>query len=193
MSTRRVVATGVVLIALAAGGIVAVDWFRNRLPGDPWELDKACSGKTYAKGAAYQGTAPHPVAIFMTSPAGFLEHTTLYPPKGAAWRPSDPDETSDVQLVVCATLAAEVPTGETCGYGPGGIVASTAVPMSQATYQVRVLEVRTGRELRSVSVQGEDAECPSAIATNPSPERLLSEPTFAQWQQVLGDLVSRNR
>lgn len=194
MSTRRSVVrlavTGVVLAALAVGAVVAVDWWRSRLPEDPWDLDKACGGKVYAKGTAYQGKGPHPVAIFMTSSHGFLEQTTVYPPKGAAWAPSEPEETADVQLVACATLAGEAPTSEKCGYGV--VVTSRVVPMSQATYQVRVLEVRTGRELRSVTVPAEDFECPSAISGNRPPERLLSEPTFAQWQQVLGDLVNRN-
>lgn len=130
--------------------------------------------------------------MFLESDFGFLEHEPLYPLDEAAWPPSDSEDAADVQLVACATLAGEQPLSpeQSCAFGLGR---PTTLPMVSATYQVRVYELRTHREVRSITVQGLDTECPPAISASPTPERLLSRPTFAQWQETLGDLVDQNR
>ncbi|GAA1566311.1 hypothetical protein GCM10009789_19740 [Kribbella sancticallisti] len=192
MSKRRV--AGWVLAAgiLVAGGITIVDWWQGRMPGKPYELDKACSGTAYDGAKPFAGGGPHPIAVFMESDAGHLEHNSLYQSDGSSWPPSDPRDSDEVQLVACATVTNEEPTsGSMCAYGIGS--PSVPIAMVRATYQVRVYELRTHREVLSTLVEGLDTECPPAISGSFTPDRLLSEPTSDQWRKVLGDLVDKDR
>ncbi|MEU8223663.1 hypothetical protein [Kribbella sp. NPDC048915] len=184
----------VVIAVLAAGGLYVVEWWMGRLPDRPYDLVDACAGKTYEDAKPYAGSGPHPIAIFKDDEDAVLQHETVFLDGNTTWKPSDPEKASEVQLVACLKLiSANERTGATdCAYGPGGIAATETLPMLRATYQVRVYELRTHREIRSTRIEGLDTECRSMIIAGRK-TRLLSEPTPDQWQNLLADLVYGNR
>jgi hypothetical protein len=184
----------VVIVVLAAGGLFAVDWWTERLPDKPYDLEDACSGKAYEGAKPYAGSGPHPIAIFIDDEHGKLQHESVYLDGNTVWEPTDPDKASEVQLVACLKLVAanQIGDGKDCAYGPGGLAPTETVPMLRATYQVHVYELRTHHELHSTRIEGLDTECRTVIVANRTP-RLLSEPTPDQWRKLLGDLVDSNR
>ncbi|NIK58224.1 hypothetical protein [Kribbella shirazensis] len=168
-------------MALVVGVVWLVDWFRGRLPGESYDLDPACAGKVYDDAAPYTGAAPHPVVAFSENEAGVLDFEWPL----ITERPV----TDDVQLVACARLASEEPSGPTCGYHAPAM----QVPIVVATYQVTVYELRTGRAMRTFTLQGKDTECPSFLYEGFDEGRLVSRLTDEQWRKALAPLVDENR
>jgi hypothetical protein len=194
LSIRGAVITVGLVVALTAGAVIGVDWYRGRVPGHPWDLEKACSGTAYERAAPYEGAGPHPIAVFMPNDAGTLEFERLSPPKGPEWAPGAPQDGAEVQLVACGTVTnAQQSEGQDCSYSQRMTPGRTTLPMARATYQLRIYELRTHREVDSVLLEGLDAACPSYINANITRDRLLSDLTFAQWQQAIGPLVDENR
>ncbi|WP_433160375.1 hypothetical protein [Kribbella sp. CA-247076] len=187
-TTGNIVVVGVVTLLVA--GLLAFGWLRGRLPGETSGLDDACTGKVYDNAAAYEGAAPHPIAVFIESETGELEHTSPYFSE-EGWELVDPDEPEDVQLVACATVDGEQSLGaeHNCEYGATG---STTIPMVTATYQLRVYELRTHREVRSITLEGQEKFCPHSIPMDDPPPRMLTRPTPDQWRKALADLTTQN-
>jgi hypothetical protein len=190
---RHRVAVVVVALVAAFGigtGFIVVT-FPGGLPDDVYKLDQACDGTAYDAAAPYAGPAPHPITVHMPTESGQLLNVTPDRPDGSVWEAADPKEPKAVQLVACGSLEGEQQAVElTCGpYSPTGYGTGTSVPMARATYRISVYELRTHREVHSVTVEGEDTECPEVISADP-PDRLLSELSDDQWQTVLGDLVN---
>jgi hypothetical protein len=187
------IALGVIALVAAFGigtGFIVVT-FPGGLPDHVYELDQACDGTQYDDAAPYAGPAPHPVTVQMPTETGQLLNVTPDTPDGSAWAAAAPAEPEAVQLLACGSLESERRSAElACGpYSPSGYGSGFSVPMARATYRIRVYELRTHRELRSVDVEGEDTGCPEMISEDP-PDRLLSELTDAQWQTVLADLIN---
>lgn len=181
------------LVGLVIVGVRTIpDWWRSLPPDMVSDLDTVCSGRSYGRATPYAGPGPHPIAIFQEGSDGqllprYLEHLRA---DGASWLPADarPD---DVQLVACLTLADDREIAE-CSYG--GLAVAKALPMNSATYEVRVYELRTHREVLKSRVVGQDVECPPVLGSNDlSKSRLLSDLTPAQWKPLLGDLVTKSR
>ncbi|WP_152365231.1 hypothetical protein [Microlunatus speluncae] len=189
---HRIAVTVIALVAaFGIGTAFIVVNFPGGLPDDVYELDRACDGTTYDDATPYAGPAPHPVTVQMPSETGQLLIETPGLPNGSVWPVADPDEPEAVQLIACGSLEGEQRSDElTCGpYSPTGLGSGISVPMVRATYRVRVYELRTHRQIRSVVVEGEDTECPKTTS-EPPPDRMLSELTDDQWQTVLADLVN---
>lgn len=193
MAGRRTAGNVVVVgvVALLVAGLVTFFWMRGRLPGKTSGLSDACTGKVYKDAAAYEGAAPHPIAVFIESETGQLEHTSPYFYQ-EGWELVDPDEPKDVQLVACATLEGEQSLGSEhdCAYGGTG---STTIPMATATYQLRVYELRTHREVRAITIEGQEELCPHSIPMDDLPRRMLTRPTADQWRKALADLAGQDR
>ncbi len=190
--SRHRIAVGVIALVAACGigaGFVVIT-FPGSLPDHVYELDRACDGTRYDDAAPYAGPPPHPVTVQMPTETGQLLNVTPELPDGSVWAAAAPTEPEAVQLVACGILEDEQRSAElVCGpYSPSGYGSGVSVPMARATYRIRVYELRTHRELRSVEVEGEDTGCPEVISEDP-PDRLLSELTDAQWQTVLADLT----
>ncbi|WP_157360557.1 hypothetical protein [Amycolatopsis thermoflava] len=187
--TRGRIVLAVVVVLVAAGVVVTIKTLSGGLPDRVYKLETACGGTTYEDAAPYTGPGPHPVAIFMPTEFGELFVVGPDMPDRSDWAAANPEDLAAVQLVACGTVESERRSADLVCGGYGAMVGrSTAVPMARATYRIRVYELRTHRELRSVLVEGEDTHCPLSISDPPA-ERLLSELTAAQWQPVLADLV----
>lgn len=187
--TRGRIVLAVVVVLVAAGVVFTIKTLSGGLPDRVYKLETACGGTTYEDAAPYTGPGPHPVAIFMPTEFGELFVVRPDMPDRSDWAAANPEDPAAVQLVACGTVDSERRSADLVCGGYGAMVGrSTAVPMARATYRIRVYELRTHRELRSVLVEGEDTHCPLSISA-PPPERLLSELTAAQWQPVLADLV----
>ncbi|HVX45151.1 MAG TPA: hypothetical protein VHC49_14775 [Mycobacteriales bacterium] len=175
---------GIVLLAMAA---VLTGCGHGGLPGDVYKLDKACSGTTYGDAAPYSGKAPHPVAVFMPSEVGQLLPETPTLSDQSAAIDGYTGKPAAVQLVACGTLKGAQRSGSCGGY----LGLDRSIPMTRATYRIRVYELRTHRQVRSVVVQGADTTCPSSISANYTPKKMLSALTDEQWRTVLDGPVER--
>ena len=87
----------------------------------------------------YAGPGVHPIAIYHQR-GQELDTLTPVRYRPAEWigTPFEEQDTGDVQLVACAKRIHEAKTAKTCSFAHG------KVPLYQAIYRVRVLEVRTG-------------------------------------------------
>lgn len=188
---HRTAGSVVALVAAAGvGAVFVVITYPGGLPDAVHRLGHACTGATYGNAAPYAGPAPHPVTVQMPSEVGQLLPVTPDRPDGSRWEAADPDDPKAVQLVACGEVESERSPALSCGpYSPTGLGSGVSVPLVRTTYRIRVYELRTHRELRSVVVEGEDTECPEWTSSPPQ-DRMLSELSAEQWQAVLDDLVN---
>ncbi|MEV5828800.1 hypothetical protein AB0L25_24885 [Spirillospora sp. NPDC052242] len=165
-----------------------VDW----LPADAGrDWFAVCEGTAFTRAAPYEGPGPHPVKIFgAPSPGSGGEQDPDKPP--ASW---DPERADQVRLVACA----EQVEGETEGRvecpryvnrfpldpNGSGPELDGYVSLLEKRYEVRLLEARTGEEVASWEVLGEDRSCPSSA----SGIVLFSGILPSQWKRLLRDHV----
>jgi hypothetical protein len=124
-----------------------VDVVRGDRPDTLAELGNACDSDTFGGAASYDGPGPHAMAVYLD---GQLARVV-----GAQ---GDPDPAPhSVSLVACGRLADHVHL-ESCEYESG-----YRVELYQGVYRVEVREVRTGRLVDSVSVDGIASTCEEYI------------------------------
>lgn len=146
-SARRLAPLGAFWLATAlvlgfAAAPMVVDVVGDVLDGDrPDELSDlaaVCDGETYADSAPYDGPGPHPVMVF--SEAGYEDYFSGLP-SGRG-----PDA---VQLVACGRQVGRTPI-TSCDYQGG-----YTVELQQGHFRVEIYEVRTGRPVRTLTVDGD--------------------------------------
>ncbi|MGI5212553.1 hypothetical protein [Plantactinospora sp. CA-290183] len=146
----RLAATGGVGLALAvvlglAAGPVALDIVLGERPHDITALSRMCEGgDAFGRAVPYRGPGPHPVAVY-TGESDYPRHLAGLD-DADGWPPPD-----DVQLVGCLHLIGRVSPEmlESCDYEGG-----YTLVMFQGRYRIDVHEVRTGRRVASVPVDG---------------------------------------
>ncbi|RSN70368.1 hypothetical protein [Actinomadura sp. WAC 06369] len=187
LAVFAVVLAGTVAYRIASGPN-EVDW----LPADAGrDWFAVCEGTAFTRAAPYAGPGPHPVKIFgAPSPGSGGEQDPDKPP--ASW---DPRRADQVQLVACAELVeggtegrVECPRyAERYPLDPSGSPPEPAgyVSLMEKRYEVRLYEARTGEEVASWEVLGEDRSCPvSAYGAV-----LFSGILPSQWKRLLHEHV----
>lgn len=116
------------------------------VPNDIKSLDDVCEGKTYRDSPAYDGPGPHQVHLTGTDWAANLND----------WATSS--NADEYKLVGCLTLVPG-PHQQDCTYtdSDAGLITQRLV---RADIQVRLIEVRTGRQVTQTTIAGKpDQTC----------------------------------
>lgn len=206
-STRPVV---ILVIVLLVGWSVYWVWFKppsvkeGELDDSASPLDRACGpgpkrslwsghrqlypgSRTYFPDLPeYASPGPHPIQVFNKPWAIYDGDTEQWfgpnyesaVPK--AWTREEPDE---VQLVVCLAQVAEGDTVDSCTDPEG-------VAVVEATYDVRVYETHTGREVAAETLTGVTPDCPNPVVYDPDDEpRVWGSLSKEQYVELLRPLV----
>lgn len=188
-TAKRVIA--VLSIAMLAGVAYSMYWvFRvPRASTKPIEhvysLRTLCNtpARFYPDGAAYTGAAPHPIMVFAAQDSVGLDEVHVDYPAPPQWSPQD---ATKVQLVACLKDVESGPFITDCKF------TSATVPLYQGHYRGPVFEVRTGKKVGSVAVDGiTGPKCPSAVLTKGDKPRIFSMPDLPRLVSALGDKVDR--
>ncbi len=156
-------------------------------PTDLAHFARMCDGgPPFGRTAAYEGPAPHPIAVYSESPGDFPDFHNGEPPP-------EPDT---VQLVGCARLTGKASPNvlKTCSY-EGGHGWETY----QGRYRIDVYEARTGRAVTSFDLDGIGPDdiggtCPPFISVPKNAKgdsnTHHSEPSSDSYRAKLGPLVN---
>jgi hypothetical protein len=181
MRDAKVVAlvTGLGVLML---GAAVVDTLRDRNHWPPEDLSDLAAGcpmvgtwgaKKFKQAPAHEGKAPHPLVVFVGGGSEPME----------GWRPA-PDQ---VQLIACADPQSTKTQRTTCHFD---MPTEADVPVYDRPHTVRVTEARTGREVRTVTIQPSIAwTCPNWAELPNVGAELIVEPGAAEYQAALADLV----
>ncbi|MBE1532451.1 hypothetical protein [Actinomadura algeriensis] len=166
----------------------------DRMPTDAGaDWYAVCEGTAFTRAAAYKGPGPHPVKIFgAPSPGEGAEQDPDKPP--AEW---DPQRADQVRLVACAEEIDEVGLGEVeCPryvnrfpFDPNGSGPELDgyVSLYETRYKVTLYEARTGDEVDSWEVMGEDRSCPRSASGIMLESGILP----SQWKSLLQEHVEK--
>ncbi|MGH3242350.1 MAG: hypothetical protein ACRDNL_18380 [Spirillospora sp.] len=140
-----------------------VDWLPTRTTGQDWY--PVCEGTAFTRAAAYDGGGPHPIVIYGGGgPGGGASADPDKP--SSTWRPTAPGQ---VRLVSCAEPVDDGPgLGEEAARCPVYSRVTVlerrqtgTITLYRTRYLVRLLEARTGREVRRFEITGADEVCPA--------------------------------
>ncbi|XRQ15053.1 hypothetical protein ACN3XK_30480 [Actinomadura welshii] len=184
-------------IAVAVAGSAAwhlstgperVDWLPPRTVGQDWY--PVCEGTAFTRAAAYRGGGPHPIVIYGGTGAGAgASEDPDKPP--STWQPDTP---AQVRLISCAEPIGESRDLEEVASCPRyakytvfSYRRAGEVSMYRTRYLVRLLEARTGREVRRFEITGADEVCP---ANSPQGTFMLQTGILpSQYRAVLAPYV----
>jgi hypothetical protein len=145
-------------------------------------------GTYYTRAAAHQGGGPHPIEVFESSPGqGGSSSKPIYVPvlfglhQSRAWRPAP----VDVQLVACSERSGDGSrSGTTCSYSGG-----SGAPFYHATYDLKVYEARTGRQVASATVTPTNDRCPAFALVKTSDPKVFNRPDPEDYAAALAGAV----
>jgi hypothetical protein len=153
------------------------------------DLVEVCDGRSFPDGAAYEGPAPHPTQVLLSS-GGYPPSDDLYTSPvwedqwpgawPAAWAPGAADP-GDIQLVACVLRSErqmEV-TDVDCLYEGGG--QGYSLQLAVMIDPVVVYEVRTGAVVGETTVQGQGVVCPPETVVELGEQYVNSVPTLADY------------
>jgi hypothetical protein len=164
------------LVAVFVVVPVALDVVLGPRPHELADLAEVCAGDGIGRAAAYEGEAPHPIAVFGDHPT----------PEYSAGAPAD-----TVQLVGCqrSTSGSAPDATATCSYEGGH-----TLTIFQGTYEITVREARTARVVAVVGIDGErTTDCLEVLHVRTddlsSDQELLTVPEYAAYERTLSDVT----
>ncbi|WP_326836443.1 hypothetical protein VSH64_16280 [Amycolatopsis rhabdoformis] len=172
---RRWVLLGLVVVVVVVW-LAVVRPYAAGVPADVASLRTLCEPGTgeqsYSRVDAYTGPAPHPIVVFAPNRPDFPDYTS-----------AGSSSAGSVQLVGCRRPVDPRRPGPqlSCFYGD-----ATPASIDQGRFPVDVYEVRTGRRVTSVVVDGR-VRCP---AVYPEDAHVDTEPEDADYAAVLAPLVN---
>lgn len=140
---------------------------------DPSMLAAVCNGAAHPQAPPAATVGPWPIAVARGGePDPWTLDTALL--GGAA-------DLGAVQLVACVSVRVLGAQVRTCPYPGAGTFS-----LRSATYTVRLVEVATGREVRSGDQVGADQTCPATLRSVPNEKKLPTALTAADLAKALG-------
>ena len=131
----------------------------------PDNFKGVCSGASVSTATAYDpGAAAHKALYFATYKDDFSDRSSSLPGDWTInWSP-DGDALRGIDLVVCArrTAAREVKICD--GYKKDGRETQNKVRWHAATYQLSVMEARTGKKLAETTAEATSSVCPMLMS-----------------------------
>jgi hypothetical protein len=127
----------------------------------PDNFKGVCSGASVSTATAYdRGATAHKALYFATYKDDLIDRSSSLPDDWTVLFSADSDALRAVDLVVCArrTAAREVKVCD--GYKNNGNPTQNKVRWHTATYEVSVMEARTGRKLAGSTAEASDTDCP---------------------------------
>jgi hypothetical protein len=182
--TRRGLAVAVALGALVAGFFVAkvvLPDYRTKVvderPSAVGDLAAVCRppGAAFTALPAYEGPAPHPVAVFVSTSTG-----------------RDQPPVADVQLVACDEhIGQAFGGGVTCQYSTSNVGIGGRIEvqtLDRGRWRLTLHEARTHRRVAETEVDGADETCPEYKRAG---DDVYTKPSEAQVRQFLEPHVQR--
>ncbi|HCT78668.1 MAG TPA: hypothetical protein DGG94_15210 [Micromonosporaceae bacterium] len=155
------------------------------------DLGELCDERPryFPEAAPFAGVAPHPIQLFAKSAdnSEYLREQLFDPsaPVPSHWQ-ADDFTVRSAQLVGCVTLKHAAAEITVCKYPD-----RRDIPLHQATYEIAVYEVKTGRKVGTKNVVVTEGSCPPGYTPPPigDPWRLHALPNFQQYEQALSPFV----
>lgn len=188
----RVLLAAAVVVALGAVGY-SVYWgfWVPKASHDPIthiaDLAGACNDlgrEYYPDAAAYSGSSPHPVAIFVRDTADKLKGTSPSNDAPREWNGQGLD-VHDVQLIACLGEASDGKYLGNCQFSDGKL------PRYQGIYDTTLYEATTGKKVGEARLAGSTtSECPYVVFTKGGNPKLHTQPDLAEFRRALGKFVT---
>lgn len=124
-----------------------------------------CSGASVSAAAAYDpAAAGHKALYFATYEDDFIDRSTSLPDDWTIqWSPKG-DALKGIDLVVCARRTAARQVKICDGYKHDGRTTQNKVRWHSATYELSVMEARTGKKLAEKTAEATDVDCPMLVS-----------------------------
>ena len=169
-----------------AGVPAAAEVFVGEQPRDVPAIKRLCAGGEPFRGSpAYRGAGPHPMLVVYASSSMYVIGAS--PPPRESWPAG-----SVMQLVACGRQIGRAKPDEliTCRYAS---LSQHVEEVYQGRYEYEVREIRTGRRIGAVTVDGDPApKCAPEKYRSPNDPKFTEtdrEPTRAQLDAAFGALV----
>jgi hypothetical protein len=146
-------------------------------------LADVCQHQTrFTTAPAAAPSTPRPTAVLEEGQKDFYTPTQMHDAPDPWHVPS----AKRMQLVACAKRTDEGDRVKACRFTTG----PSSVPMHEATYEVTLYEIRTGKERKTVTIRARDRRCPlSQLFRGENDLKVYAHPTPAQYVEALGDQV----
>ncbi len=131
----------------------------------PDNFKGVCSGASVSTATAYDpAAAAHKALYFATYKDDFSERSSSLPGDWTiAWSPEG-DALRGIDLVVCARRMAARQVKICDGYKKDGRETQNKVRWHEATYQLSVMEARTGKKLAETTAEATSSTCPMLMS-----------------------------
>jgi hypothetical protein len=166
----------------------------GELPAFMSEFSRVCTTQVGFPGAATYSGEPglHPIALFeeYRDEDNYLETSRTLPAAWVITQDADYEDNTElarVELVGCADLVVETPTGTMCTFDADG--EEISLELVDATYEVAVYEATTGEQVASERVQASRTTCPAIVSYTEGQTQLVNDPTDDQIINVLKPVV----
>ena len=127
----------------------------------PDDFKGVCSGASVSAAKAYDPAASgHKALYFSTYKEGFIDYSSSLPKDWTIQWSATGDALKDVDLILCARRTATRLLKVCDGYENDGKPTSNKVRWHAATYELSVMEARTGKKLAEKSVEASSSLCP---------------------------------
>jgi hypothetical protein len=190
-STRR--AGSATTTTTAAAGATTSTAAGPELPKFQSDFKRVCTAQVGFSGAtSYEpGPGPHPIALMEEYTGGWITTSRDLPQGWAVKEDSNFDDNSDLkptQLVGCAHLAKQTPTGKKCDFDDKGT--KVTLELVDTTFELTVYTATDSKPVHKATLQGTATECPMFATFKKGDTTYLNEPSDDQYIAALKPVVA---
>ncbi len=163
----------------------------GEIPDFASDFDRVCTTQVGFAGAApyTTGTGPHPVMLFEESDGNWYQ-TGDFPEGWEIAEDTDFEDNSDLaplELVACAALLEETPTGIECEFEADD--GTVTLELVNTTYEVTVYEAATADVVLTATVATDTTDCPFVASITEGDTQELIRPLPDDYTNAVKDAV----